>query len=77
MKLVGSHDSGFLLSGTVIIASSPNVKSFVFKVDSLGATMWGVRSQDAVESILIEEVAITPSGDVILSGYLRHPSTGD
>ena len=50
-SLVASEDGGFIISGTGRVLPNTKIKSFVYKIDSSGSFVWGVRSQDTTEDI--------------------------
>ena len=74
-SLVASEDGGFIISGTGRVLPNTKIKSFVYKIDSSGSFVWGVRSQDSTGEMTSGRVLLTSSGDVYLGGYIRDPST--
>ena len=50
-RIVPTQDAGFIISGSGTVLPNTKTKSFVYKIDSSGSFVWGVRSQDTTEDI--------------------------
>ena len=76
-SIASTQDGGLLISGAGRVLPNTQTKSFVYKIDSSGSFVWGMRSQDNAKSILSGRVMLAASGDIYLGGHLSHPTDGN
>ena len=76
-SIASTQDGGLLMSGAGRVLPNTQTKSFVYKIDSSGSFVWGMRSQDNAKSIFSGRVMLAASGDIYLGGHLSHPTDGN
>ena len=72
-RLSATTDGGFVISGRATTGTFTKTKVILFKVDSSGTFVWGLRSNDVDQYIYNGDAMISPDGDILLGGRADKP----